>query len=79
MFITSAKWTETMQIVGVKGEAIWTHLLNVGLRIRNTVSGDIILSHIVITIVSYLFYKRHKSLESDLGRGIQGSWLITSQ
>lgn len=68
-----------MQIVGVKGKAIWTHLLNVGLRIRNTVSVDIILSHTVITFVSYLFYERHKSSESDLGRGIQGSWLITSQ
>lgn len=43
VFITSAKWTEMMQIVDIKGDAIWTHYLNVSLRIRDIVSVDITL------------------------------------
>ena len=43
VFIISAKWTDMIQIVDIKGEAIWTHYLNVSLRIRDIVSVDITL------------------------------------
>lgn len=43
VFITSAKWTEMMQTVDIKREAIWTYYLNVSLRIRDIVSVDITL------------------------------------
>ena len=50
--------------VGAKGEATWTHFLKVGFRIRTIVLVDIILSDIVITRGSYLFYKRQRRLGS---------------
>ena len=32
VFITSAKWAEMMQIMGIEGEAVWTHFVHVGLQ-----------------------------------------------
>lgn len=38
-----------LQTVGIRGDEVWIQFLNVGLRIRNRVSCNILRSNLVIT------------------------------